>query len=75
MLTIARQSLELQQKTTEVVLSQAERTEKLQQRAEALQSRSETMVSAGKKIMLLVVPVLIALIIYVSWLLFGKLGL
>jgi len=65
-----REALELQREQFEVVRRQAERAEKLQDRAEQLQARSAGIVTAARRSLALLLPVVILLIIYVSWLLF-----
>ena len=72
---LQKQALDLQRRSTEIVERQYQRAAKLQDRAEAMQTRSEGIVRMGRRMMLLVIPVLVVLIGYVSWLLFGKLGM
>ncbi len=66
-----QQALDLSKEQFELVKSQHERAGKIQDRAEALQTRGEGLVGGARKVFLVVVPILIALLIYVSWLLFG----
>jgi hypothetical protein len=54
----------------EVVKRHYDRAEKLQDRAEQLQARGEGLVGGARKAFYVIVPILIALVIYVSWLLF-----
>jgi len=51
---------------------QFERTERIQDRAEKLQAKSADIVGIARKILLVIVPVVIALIVYVSWLIFRR---
>ncbi len=57
----------------EVLKRHYDRAEKIQDRAEQLQARGEGLVGGAKKVFYVIVPVLIALLLYVSWLLFGVL--
>ena len=66
-----RQLLELAQVQFDVVKRQFDRAQQLQDRAEALQSRGEGLVSGARRSFYVILPILIALLIYVSWLLFG----
>src|SRR5690349_23245273 len=63
------EALAVQREQAEIAKRQFERAEKIQQRAEAIQDRSSQMITAARRIVLVVVPVLIVLIVYVSWLL------
>ena len=67
----SRQMLELAQTQLDIVKRQFDRAQQLQDRAEALQSRGEGLISGARKAFYVIIPVLIALLIYVSWLLFG----
>ena len=71
---LQRELVALQERTTELVERQYARAEKLQARAEAMQDKSEGMVEQGRRLFVVIVPILIGLIAYVSWLLFGRLG-
>lgn len=71
---IQKEMLALQERTTSLVERQYQRAEALQDRAEAMQAKSETMVTAGRRIFMIMLPVLIGLIGYVSWLLFRRHG-
>lgn len=69
---IERQSeaLALQREQFELVKKQTERTERIQDRAEQIQAKSATLVAGARKTLLVVLPILVILIAYVSWLLF-----
>lgn len=69
---LARQSeaLELQRKQFAVFQEQAARAERIQQKAELLQDRGATLVRGARKAAFVIVPVIVVLIVYVSWLLF-----
>jgi uncharacterized membrane protein (DUF106 family) len=75
-LQVARQleALELQRKQFAVFEEQAVRTERLQHRAEQLQERSAGMVGGARKLLITLVPIVIALIAYVSWLIYRERG-
>lgn len=65
-----QEALSLQREQFALFQKQVERTERIQDRAEQLQERSAQVVGAARKSMIVVLPVLVALIAYVSWLLF-----
>jgi uncharacterized membrane protein (DUF106 family) len=65
-----REALELQKSQFELVRRQAERTERIQDRAEELQSRGAGLVKAARRSLAVLIPLVIALIVYVSWLIF-----
>jgi uncharacterized membrane protein (DUF106 family) len=71
-LQIQRQdeALELQRRQIALVERQFERSEKLQERAERLQEKSGQLMERGRKVFMIVIPVLFVLLVYVSWLLF-----
>jgi hypothetical protein len=66
----SREALALQREQLEFVRRQAERTERIQDRAEQIQHRSFQIVGLSRKLMLIVLPIVIGLIAYLSWLLF-----
>ncbi len=66
------EALALQRETLALVRRQTERAERIQDRAEQIQERSAKLVAAGRRVMALVLPLIIVLIIYLSWLLFAK---
>jgi uncharacterized membrane protein (DUF106 family) len=66
------EALAVQRETFALVQRQSERAEKLQDRAEQLQTKSAQMVGAGRKVMAVVLPLIVVLIVYLSWLLFAK---
>jgi uncharacterized membrane protein (DUF106 family) len=65
-----REALEYQKSQFELVKRQMERTERIQDRAEELQAKGAGIVKVARRSIALVLPVVIALIVYVSWLLF-----
>jgi len=64
------ESLTIQRQQFEAFSRQMERTERLQDKAEKLQDRSAQLVSGARKVLAVVLPILIALLAYVSWLIF-----
>jgi uncharacterized membrane protein (DUF106 family) len=73
-LQLERQSeaLAVQRETFALVQRQTERTERIQDRAEQIQAKSAQLVGAGRKVMAVVLPLIIVLIAYLTWLLFAK---
>jgi uncharacterized membrane protein (DUF106 family) len=66
------EALALQRDTLALVQRQADRTERIQDRAEQIQAKSAQLVGAGRKVMAVVLPLIVVLVIYLSWLLFAK---
>jgi hypothetical protein len=64
------EALRLQREQFGLVQRQAERAERIQDRAEQLQSGGAQMVAVARKTLFTVLPILIVLIAYVTWLLF-----
>jgi uncharacterized membrane protein (DUF106 family) len=64
------EALAVQKEQFEIFRRQAERAEKLQDRAEELQSRSMGIVKTARRSLAFVLPVVILLILYLSWLIF-----
>jgi uncharacterized membrane protein (DUF106 family) len=69
---IARQAeaLALQKEQFEIFRRQADRAERLQDRAEELQSRGMGIMKTAKRSLAIVLPIVILLIAYLTWLLF-----
>ena len=63
------EALSIHRESFAILQKQHERTERIQDRAEAIQTKSAQLVAGSRKILAIVVPVLVVLIIYVSWLL------
>jgi len=63
-------ALELQRQQLEYAQKQFERAERLQERAEKLQDRSAQIMGTARKALLVVLPIIVVLIAYLSWLLF-----
>jgi uncharacterized membrane protein (DUF106 family) len=64
------EALAVQKEQFEIFRRQAERAEKLQDRAEELQSRSMGIVKTARRALAIVLPIVILLILYLSWLIF-----
>ena len=62
--------LGLQRDQYELIRRQAERAERIQDRAEDLQTRSLGIMTTARRSLAVVLPVVILLIAYLSWLLF-----
>ncbi len=66
------EALALQREQFAMVQRQYERTERIQDRAEAIQNMSARLVSGSRKAVALILPVIVVLVIYLSWLLFRR---
>jgi uncharacterized membrane protein (DUF106 family) len=64
------EALALQREQFALVRQQAERAERLQDRAEELQAKGVQLVTGARKSMVVVLPIIVALLAYLSWLLF-----
>lgn len=60
----------LQKEQFELVRRQAERAERIQDRAEELQLRGMGIMATARRSLAVVLPVVILLIVYLSWLIF-----
>ena len=56
--------------TLEIVRRQAERTDRIQDRAEELQARGMGIMTTARRSLAIVLPIVILLIVYLSWLIF-----
>ena len=65
-----REALEFQKSQLEIVRRQAERAERIQDRAEELQARSAGVVTTARRSLAVVLPVVVLLIAYLTWLIF-----
>jgi uncharacterized membrane protein (DUF106 family) len=65
-----REALEFQKSQFELVKRQAERAERLQDRAEELQAKGAGIMKIARRSLAIVLPVVVLLIVYVSWLIF-----
>lgn len=63
-------ALAMQKEQFELFRRQVERTERIQDRAEALQERGAGIMKTAKRSLAIVLPIVIALIVYLSWLIF-----
>ena len=57
-----------------MVQKQHDRTERIQDRAEQIQAKSAQLVSGSRKAMMIILPVILVLITYVTWLFFHYVG-
>ena len=64
------EALAIQKEQFALVKAQTERTERIQDRAERLQDSSAQLVRGARKAIAVVLPIVIGLIIYLSWLIF-----
>jgi uncharacterized membrane protein (DUF106 family) len=62
--------LALQKEQFELVRRQVERTERIQDRAEELQARGMGIMTTARRSLAIVLPIVIVLIVYLSWLIF-----
>jgi len=69
---LARQeeALRLQREQFAIFQRQAARAEQLQNRAEKIQDKSAQVIGTARRALFLVLPIVVLLIVYVSWLLF-----
>jgi uncharacterized membrane protein (DUF106 family) len=67
------EALALQREQFAIVQKQHERAERIQDRAEAIQAMSAKLVSGSRKVLAFVLPLIIVLVIYLTWLLFRRL--
>jgi len=64
------EALLLQRQQFAVFQEQAERTERIQRKAELLQDRGASLVGGARKVVAVILPVIVLLLVYLSWLLF-----
>jgi hypothetical protein len=71
-LQLARQeeALKLQREQFAIFQRQAERAERLQDRAEKIQDKSAQVIGTARKSLFAILPIVVLLIGYVSWLMF-----
>ena len=69
-LELQKESLHIQREQYRMALESYEKQRELQLRAEVLQNKSAGMMELGRKLFFIVIPVLVALIAYLSWMLF-----
>lgn len=62
--------LGLQRENLELVKRQFQRADKLQERAESIQNASAGMIKSARKALAFILPVIIVLIVYLSWIIF-----
>jgi hypothetical protein len=69
-LAAQEEALRMQREQIALVQRQAERAERINDRAEQIQSRSAQLIGVARKALFTVLPILVLLIAYVTWLLF-----
>lgn len=62
------EALALQKEQFDLVRKQFERTERIQDRAEELQKKSAQLVASSRNVQKVVIPVIILLLAYLTWL-------
>jgi uncharacterized membrane protein (DUF106 family) len=55
-----------------IAQKQHDRTDRIQDRAEQIQTKSAQLVAGSRKAMLIILPVILVLIVYLSWLMFHR---
>jgi len=65
-----KESLGMHRKQFEMAKIQFDRAEKLQERAEKMQDAGATIMNTARRALIVVLPIVIGLIIYLSWLIF-----
>ncbi len=64
------EALAMQRAQFALVQTQSDRTERIQDRAEYIQATSAQLVAGARKALAVILPIIIVLIIYLSWLIF-----
>ena len=65
-----REALSLQREQVQMARRQFERAEKLQDRAEKMQDSGASMMRTARRVLAIILPIVIGLVIYLSWLIF-----
>jgi hypothetical protein len=68
--TLLEQIRDNQVEQLQLIRRQAERAERIQNRAEELQAKSAGIMTTARRSLAVVLPVVILLIVYLSWLIF-----
>jgi len=68
-LEVQQEALVMQREQFQMARSQFERAEKLQQKAENLQNSGALMMKSARRVLAIILPLVIALVIYLGWLL------
>ena len=66
------EALALQREQFALVQKQQERVERIQDRAEEIQAKSAQLVAGSRKVFAIVLPIIVVLVIYLSWILFRR---
>lgn len=64
------ESLQLQRKQVEMASVQFDRAERINERAEKIQETSAGIVTMARRAMVIILPVIVCLVVYLSWLIF-----
>lgn len=67
---LQKESLDLARKHYEMAEKQFKRAEALHTRAERMQDRSEVMISMARKAFFVILPIIVILLAYLTWLIF-----
>jgi len=67
---LQQESLQIARNHHAMVSRQFERAEALHERAEKIQEKSESIMSTARKALAFVLPVIVILLLYLSWLIF-----
>jgi uncharacterized membrane protein (DUF106 family) len=70
MLKARKESLDMHKKQFEMAKIQFDGAEKIQERAEKMQDAGATIMNTARRTLIVVLPIVIGLIIYLSWLIF-----
>lgn len=65
-----RKSLQMQREQFEMARTQFDRADRLNERAEKIQETSARMVGSARKALVVILPIIVFLVIYLSWLIF-----
>jgi uncharacterized membrane protein (DUF106 family) len=65
-----KEALSLQREQYEMARRQFDRAEKIQDRAEEIQNSGASMMRTARRVLAIILPVVIGLVIYLSWLIF-----
>lgn len=66
------EALDMQRRQFAILEKQQERADRIQDRAEQIQNKSAQLVAGARKVMAVVIPIIIALIAYLTWLMFRR---
>jgi hypothetical protein len=64
------ESIQMQREQFAIFQKQADRAEAIQKRSEAIQEKCAQIVGGARKMLIIILPIILILIAYVSWLMF-----